>query len=92
MSSVPTQTLRLSATGVFFAIPSLMAFATLLPQIRTGGRRIKPTGDIDLAVGFSTTMIVLANCAQTIHSRLKLPKQPAVAQNAPEPKIEAMDL
>jgi hypothetical protein len=92
MSSVPAQTLRLSATGAFFALPGSMTFATLLPQIRTDRRRIKLTGDIDHTVGFSTTMTVLANRPRTIHSRLKLPKQSAVAQNALERKIEAMDL
>jgi hypothetical protein len=76
---------------MFFAPPDLMTFATLLPQIRTDEPLIKRAGNGGGAVGFSTTRIVLANRARTIHSRLGLPKQSAFAQNALEPKIEAMD-
>jgi len=68
-----------------------MAFATLLPQIRTRALCIEQAGKIRDAVGFSTTRIVLANGARTIHSRLELLKQSVFAQNALEPNIEAMD-
>jgi hypothetical protein len=88
---IPSQRLRLSATALFFPPQNLMAFATLLPQIRTDEPLIKRTGHAGGTVGLSTTMIVLANRARTIHSQLGLPKQSAFAQNAPEPKIEAMD-